>query len=150
MTSEEEERPTFVTGVYRRHRHQWVNNASISKISKIPYILFNLILNGQWLNIYSAYQKCIKIFKLQTINESERLKTETVLTALQRSLVLQANVVSSHDQCVFILLLHHYAVLCLELTLLATAQCIHKYVCIQVFPWYNLCFSLFWCFVIYV
>ena len=72
-----------------------------------------LFLNGQWLNIYSAYQKCIKIFKLQTINESETLKTETVLTALQRSLVLQANVVSSHDQCVFILLLHHYAVLCL-------------------------------------
>ena len=26
MTSEEEERPRFVTGGYGWHRHQWVNN----------------------------------------------------------------------------------------------------------------------------
>ena len=32
MTSEEEERPSFVTGGYGRHRHQWVKERVIVSV----------------------------------------------------------------------------------------------------------------------
>ena len=91
MTSEEEERPRFITGSYGRHKHQWVNAATnltntimtVSKIINTSTVLYYQlkVFTFHWPRNKLTMEMTIKKFKVL-------LATCEVIVSLEENNVL--------------------------------------------------------------